>query len=195
MQDVILPKSIHSKSNQTPMPPSQSFSLTDFPNAAPALCQVSGQIRRDGSVIHLHYELKGTHSVQIPGPTAPDRRYDLWEATCFEWFVGVPGAIDYWEFNMAPSGQWNCFYLADYRQGLREEEAIAVLPFGVREGDDRLTLELTVDLGGLIPANLPIEVAITTVVQAKTGELHYLALAHCGDEADFHLRESFQIRL
>jgi hypothetical protein len=177
------------------MPQSQSFSLIDFPNAAPSPCQVSGQIRREGSIVHLTYQLNGTSSVRIPAPTDPDRRYDLWEATCFEWFVGVPGAIDYWEFNMAPSGQWNCFYLADYRQGLREEGAIAALPFGVREEDDRLTLELSLELGGLIPAVQPIEVAITTVVQAQSGALHYLALAHCGDQADFHLRESFQIRL
>jgi hypothetical protein len=177
------------------MPQSKSFSLIDFPNAAPAPCQVSGHIRRDGSIVHLHYELKGTRSVRVSAPTPPDRRYDLWEATCFEWFVGVPGTIDYWEFNMAPSGQWNCFYLADYRQGLREEGAIAVLPFRVSEEDDRLTLEVAVDLGAFIPAEQPIEVAMTTVVQAQSGALHYLALAHCGDQADFHLRESFQIRL
>jgi hypothetical protein len=177
------------------MPKPQSFSLIDFPNADPAPCTIGGHIRREGSIMHLHYELNGANSVQISAPTAPDRRYDLWEATCFEWFVGVPGAIDYWEFNMAPSGQWNCFYLADYRQGLREEDAIAALPFRVREEDNRLTLELSLDLGGLIPANQPIEVAITTVVQAQSGALHYLALAHCGDEADFHLRESFQLRL
>jgi hypothetical protein len=177
------------------MPQSKSFSLTDFPNAAPAPCQVSGQIRRDGSIVYLHYELKGTRSVRIPGPTAPDRRYDLWEATCFEWFVGVPGTIDYWEFNLAPSGQWNCFYLEDYRQGLREEGAIATLPFQVKAAADQLTLDLTLNLGILIPADLPIEVAITTVVQSQSGELHYLALDHCGDQADFHLRESFQIHL
>ncbi len=173
----------------------QFFSLTDFPNEAPAPCTIGGHIRREGSIIHLTYELKGANAVQIPAPTDPDRRFDLWEATCFEWFVGVNGAIDYWEFNMAPSGQWNCFHLEDYRQGLREEGAIAALPFEVSRQDEGLTLALTVDLGALIAADLPIEVGITTVVQSLSGELHYLALDHCGDQADFHLRESFQICL
>jgi hypothetical protein len=177
------------------MTQSRSFSLIEFPNATPAPCTIDGQICRNGSTIHLTYHLNGANSVQIPAPAAPDRRYDLWEATCFEWFVGVPGTIGYWEFNLAPSGQWNCFYLEDYRQGLREELAIAALPFQVSHQDDLLTLDLTLDLGGLIPADRPIEVAITTVVQSQLGELHYLALAHCGDQADFHLRESFQICL
>lgn len=174
---------------------SQSFSLIEFPNTTPAPCKVSGQIRREGSVIQLHYELKGTSSVQIPAPIAPDRRFDLWEATCFEWFVGVAGAIDYWEFNLAPSGQWNCFHLENYRKGLREEEAIEELPFAVNHQNDRLTLDLTLDLGALIVTDLPIEVGITAVVQAQSRELHYLALAHCCEEADFHRRDSFQIYL
>jgi hypothetical protein len=177
-------------------PTSQSFVLREFADSSSSLdCTVSGQIERRGSIVQLQYQLNGAHLVQIPAATEPDRRFDLWEATCFEWFVGIPGAIDYWEFNLAPSGQWNCFYLSDYRQGLIEEPRIGQLPFHVARDADRLTLDLILDLAPLIAAEQPIEVAITTVLQTIAGDLHYLALHHGGSEADFHRRDGFQIQL
>lgn len=186
-------------------PIAQSFSLIEFPSTdRPRLnASIQGTIHRSGSIVHLTYELLGANHVQIPSPTAPERRMDLWEETCFEWFVGQTGTIDYWEFNLAPSGHWNCFHLDDYRQGLIEEPSIETLPIQVAyrddaanaPGRDRLTLALSVDLGRFIGSNQGIDVGITAVIQSRSGDLHYLALAHCGEVADFHLRESFQIRL
>ena len=35
------------------------------------------------------------------------------------------------------------------------------------------------------------QVGITTVVKLASGAVSYWALAHCGKQPDFHLRESF----
>ena len=130
-----------------------------------------------------------------PISDSPTRLDRLWETTCFEFFFGVPGQKTYWEVNLSPSGHWNVFRLDGYRGNLREEPAIAALPFCVQRESDRLTLDLTFDLQALALSQAAIELSVTSVMQEKTGEISYWALTHSGDEADFHRRDSFILSL
>ena len=132
----------------------------------------------------------------IPPPaTAPSRKFGLWEATCFEFFIGGVGDRNYWEFNLSPSGDWNVFHLDDYRQGLRDEIAFTSLPFAVDRSANSLTLKLAVDLSQIISIDRELEVSVTAVINSTQAEVSYWALTHCGDEADFHLRDSFVIKI
>jgi hypothetical protein len=36
---------------------------------------------------------------------------------------------------------------------------------------------------------------VTAVVELRDGEIHYWALAHPGEQADFHWREGFGLRV
>ena len=119
----------------------------------------------------------------------------MWETTCFEFFLAIPAAAGYWEFNLSPAGLWNVFRLTGYRQGLQEEPAFPRLPFTVHRQPEILTLTLNVDLAAIIPGNPPLEVAISTVLQHQDGRLSYWALTHPGPEPDFHHREGFLIKL
>jgi hypothetical protein len=119
----------------------------------------------------------------------------LWEATCFEFFVGSPGDQNYWEFNLSPAGDWNVFHLDDYRQGLRDELAVRSLPFKVEQAANSLSLALELDLSKIISIKAQIEVSVTTVIKTFQGEIYYWALTHCGSEADFHRRDSFMIKM
>jgi hypothetical protein len=44
-------------------------------------------------------------------------------------------------------------------------------------------------------AGRPLELAVTAVVELRDGEILYWALAHPGEQADFHWREGFGLRL
>ena len=125
----------------------------------------------------------------------PARQWLLWETTCFECFLAIRGAVSYWEFNLSPAGPWNIFRLASYRQGIQEEPAFQVLPVTVSRHPEKLTLSLNVDLAAIIPADRPLEVGVSTVLQDRHGELSYWALTHPGPEPDFHHRDGFVIKL
>jgi hypothetical protein len=189
------------------------FSLQPFsetPDFHPL--EITGGIARSNHRLNLRYALKGDlANVIIPPPNRPGypspigdtglaapsslRKFDLWEATCFEFFLGVKGDPGYWEFNLAPSGDWNSYRLDGYRQGLREELAFATLPFQVEHTADRLSLELSLDLSPILRSDALLELSITTVVQHVDGTFSYCALTHCGPEADFHQRDSFILKL
>ncbi|MGI8501193.1 MAG: DOMON-like domain-containing protein [Hassallia sp.] len=176
----------------------QNFSLQPF-NLTSSLpdIKITASIARNGNKLTICYALLGNLTkVQIPESTdLPKRKYDLWEETCFEFFVGVKNFPNYWEFNLSPAGHWNVFRLENYRQGLQEEMVVTSLPFDVQQKSDALLVDLEADLNQFILAEQSLEVGITTVVKSKEGNLSYWALTHCGEEADFHRRESFIVEL
>jgi len=175
----------------------QNFSLQpfDLTNSLPDI-KITGSIARNGNKLTICYALLGDLTkVVIPASAdLPKRKYDLWEETCFEFFVGIKNNPDYWEFNLSPAGHWNVFHLDDYRQGLQEEMAVTSLPFSVQH-TDALLVDLEVDLNQFISAEQSLEVGITTVIKSEDGNLSYWALTHCAEEADFHRRESFIVEL
>lgn len=176
----------------------QNFSLQPF-NLTTSLSdlKITGSIARNGNKLTICYALLGNLTkVQIRDVAdLPKRKYDLWEETCFEFFVGIKNNPSYWEFNLSPAGHWNVFRLDDYRQGLQEEMAVTSLPFSVQHKSDALLVDLEVNLNKFMPTEQSLEVGITTVMKSKDGNLSYWALTHCGDEADFHRRESFIVEL
>ncbi len=174
-----------------------NFTLNPFPEdrRLPAI-EIDGKIDRDGGKLWIEYQLLGDLTqVAIAPPASPTRKFELWEATCFEFFLGIPGDLNYWEFNLSPSGDWNVFQLDDYRQGLRDELAFASLPFIVEQTANSLLLALEFDLSKIVAVDRSIEVSITTVIKSIGGELSYWALTHCGSAADFHRRDSFTVNL
>jgi hypothetical protein len=119
----------------------------------------------------------------------------LWEATCFEFFLAVPGTAGYWEFNLSPAGDWNAFRLTGYRRGIAEEPAFTGLALDVRRRPRELTLDVELDLGNIVPADQALEVGLAAVIKLPNGTLTYWALAHPGREPDFHRRDSFLVRV
>ncbi|RJQ52941.1 MAG: hypothetical protein C4526_07315 [Nitrospiraceae bacterium] len=171
-----------------------NLSLRPFPSAAPLPdIKITCGIFRHAGTITVHYELLGDMDcLMIPGPAGrPDRKRNLWEETCLELFLGVPGSPGYWEFNLSPAGHWNVFRFDAYRQGMREETAITSLPFSVQRHRDSLLIDLELDLDGIIQPGQPLEAAISAVIKNRDGEATYWALAHQAQHADFHRRDSF----
>ena len=177
---------------------SQAFSLQPFSETdASVNLQITGTINRQAHLLNIRYLLSGELSqVAIAAPAdQPARQHELWQTTCFEFFLGLQGSDRYWEFNLSPSGDWNVYRFDNYRQGMQEETALTELPFAVDRQLETLALSLNLNLEAIALAEQSLEVAITTVIQRQDGEISYWALAHTGSEADFHRRDSFLLHL
>lgn len=169
------------------------FELQPFPNETAPDLTIAGTISRQANGLTLCYEVSGdVDAIAIPQPANPMRKHELWQETCFEFFIGLPDSPQYWEFNLSPAGHWNVYRFEDYRQGMQEESAIVALPFTVTEP---LKLEVSLDLSAIVKADQALEIAVTTVIKTHEQEISYWALLHAGLEADFHRRESFVIEV
>lgn len=178
-----------------------NFSLHPFDTAIdPAILNLSGRVTRTDNRLILEFDLFDRLSqVLIPIAKSPRRRDNLWQTTCFEFFIGVSNSSQYWEFNLSPGGDWNVYRFEDYRAGMQEERAFSSLPFAVKARELRCTqcshhtlLSIELDLDHL-NITQSINLGITAVIE--TNQITYWALNHCGKEADFHIRESFAIEL
>jgi hypothetical protein len=156
--------------------------------------------RRQEGVLELHYRLSGPlQRLRLPSQIAgepPQRRDQLWQSTCFEAFIGRAGQPGYWELNLAPNGDWNCYALSGYRQELQPEPRIQALHFVLKqrqlEGElEQLELTLSLPIGALIPAASALELSVTAVLDDVSHGCSYWAWRHSGPEPDFHRRESF----
>ncbi|BAY73616.1 hypothetical protein NIES25_00240 [Nostoc linckia NIES-25] len=177
---------------------SQTFSLQPFTSSESlANLEITGNISRNINQFSIGYTVTGDlKEIVVASPSnTPSRKHQLWEDTCFEFFFGIKNSPQYWEFNLSPAGHWNVYRFDGYRQGMREETALTILPFNVKNQPDKLLLTLNIDLDKIISPEQIIEVAITTVIKYRNGGITYWALTHRGAEADFHLRDSFILEL
>ena len=156
---------------------------------------ITGNIVRDGNQLNLDYLLQGDLStVIIPSPAKiPTRKHELWQTTCFEFFIGIEHSPQYWEFNLSPTGDWNIYRFSNYRQGMEEETAFTSLPFNVTRQLNSLNINLEINLDLIIEQNTALEIGISTVIESSEGTISYWALTHPDTKADFHNRNSFII--
>ncbi len=176
----------------------QSFSLQPFSSTSPLPdVKITGNIVRRDRRLAIGYALQGNLAeLAIPAPTdVPVRKNELWQETCFEFFLGIKNSERYWEFNLSPAGHWNVYRFAAYRQGMQEEMAFKSLPFSVQNQSGALRLTLELDLDQIIQADQTLEVAISAVIKLRDGQVSYWALSHRSSEADFHQRDSFIVAL
>ena len=158
---------------------------------------ITGNIIRYNNKLHLEYLLQGDLSTIIIPLQAniPTRKDELWQTTCFEFFLGIKDSLQYWEFNLSPTGDWNIYRFTNYRQGMVEEAAFTSLPFQVREQENSLNINLEINLDLIINVDTDLEIAISTVIEYRDRTIDYWALTHPGTEADFHHRDGFIIDL
>lgn len=134
------------------------------------------------------------------------RRDELWKNTCFEIFVGSAENPAYLEMNLSPSGDWNVYAFAKYRSQMRpvsDSQPPLIKVERVASGDTyewHGSLRPTDVVGGEgelgeLLRSPGLVLGATAVLEYKSGEREYWALAHAGGQPDFHLRESFRLPL
>jgi hypothetical protein len=118
----------------------------------------------------------------IPPEAEAARAENLWETTCFEAFLRIPGAPAYREWNFAPSGQWAAYDFTAYREGRSDAEVDA--PY-VRVEDNLIWWALGATIA--VDADAVWALGLSTILEEKDGTKSYWALAHPpGDKPDFH---------
>lgn len=156
------------------------------------------QVRRVQSALELVFHLKGDlNQIVIPPPVPVHSRKDLlWQHTCLEAFLSLPGSSEYWEINLSPSGEWNCYRFKSYREGQEIENRIQDLRSRIQEhSSSALKIAASLDLKEIFPPAQPIELGLTAVIEDRSGERSYWALQHLREKPDFHVRESFSARI
>jgi hypothetical protein len=118
----------------------------------------------------------------IPPPGEPKRAEDLWESTCCEAFLRVPGAAAYREWNFAPSGEWAAYDFTSYRDGKSEAD---VAPPYIRLEDNLTWWGLGATFA--VAADAMWALGVSAILEEQDGTRSYWALSHPpGDKADFH---------
>jgi hypothetical protein len=176
----------------------RGFVLQPFPEAGPApSLKIAGEIFRVSNRLAIRYELSdylGESLIPVLS-NIPIRKKNLWNETCFEFFLAVKNSPRYREFNLSPAGHWNIYSFEAYRQGMQEDAAALALPYSAQFSPNALSLSLEIDLDRIIHIDQVLEVGISAVIKHSDGMMSYWSLSHPGPQADFHHRDGFLIEL
>lgn len=119
-------------------------------------------------------------AIVIPPTSDPVRTDDLWRTSCFEIFWQEAGSTAYREFNMSPSTRWACYDFDDYR--LNAHDASAKVAINTRREGDALVVEADISADLQTPA----DVALTTIIEDRQGNIQFWALKFASGKPDFH---------
>lgn len=165
-----------------------------------AKVSLSGTVeRRDEKTLVLTYDIIDPRGVLKNAPQGAEqniegnalvRAHELWKDTCFELFWSEPGKENYFECNVNVEGKWNVYTFDSYRNPKPPVEASEYRVTKVAVGEGMIEAEIVCN--ETLPLSL--ECALTAIVNTEEGEFFY-ATAHKGKEPDFHVRESFVVRV
>jgi hypothetical protein len=152
-------------------------------------------VERLQAELQLTYQLQGPlDQLLLPSVSnQPERRDLLWQHSCLELFLSTPEDAGYWELNVAATGDWAIYRLEGYRQGLQAADEYSELPIRQQRRADNWKVQCKLRLPAAIGANSPLMLGVTAVLEQSDGTLSYWALAHPGEQPDFHHRDSFQL--
>ena len=119
---------------------------------------------------------------------------DLWQHTCFEAFGAIEGIPGYYELNFATSGKWAAYRFSDYRKGMQptDELGLVVARWFIHERQMgfEAVMQVPKEFG-----DLTWDVGLSAVIEEKSGNKSYWALAHLPGKPDFHHPACFAARL
>jgi len=151
-----------------------------------------------GSRLACRYSLQGELArVRVPDSQAGRRADGLWQHTCCEAFVAVPGTRGYYEFNFSPALDWAAYRFADYRAGMTAATLSQAPGMEVRRTARELELSATVHFAGLTPllSARALRVALAVVIEEDNGRHSYWAIRHAPGNPDFHHPDGFALEL
>ena len=127
----------------------------------------------------------------LPQTSAPQRRGNLWETTCFEAFLREDGEDAYREWNFAPSGDWAAYDFTAHRDGMVDADVAAEPYIRVEDNLTWWTLGATI----AVEAGKNWQAGLSAVIEEADGTRSYWALAHPQGDPDFHNPDCFIARL
>ena len=142
-------------------------------------------------LLTLEYSLRAELSrLRIPAGH-PQRADGLWKHTCFEAFIGLSDATEYWEFNFSPALQWAAYRFDAYRQGMSPLELASLPELAIQRSQQRLELSAVLHL----PPRGRRRLALAGVIEEDNGRLGYWAGRHPAGGPDFHHPDAYTVEL
>jgi hypothetical protein len=164
--------------------------LIRHPNTLSTITRVEVEMSRPApQVLSLRYVVADLQStLVVPAPASGERRDNLWQRTCFEAFICIPGGDAYYELNLSPSTQWAAYRFDSFREGMANAEGVIAPQIEWLATDDGFELRTLTDLSGLagLPADAPWRLGLTAVIEDGPDQLSYWALTHPPGVQDFH---------
>ncbi len=141
-------------------------------------------------MLRLRYHVSGDiGALALPAVTTPARANELWRHTCFEAFVRGEGE-GYREFNFSPSTCWAAYRFDGYRTGMADAPDAGDPHIEGRKDSRRYDLTASLPLGAG-----PFRLGLSAILEDRSGERSYWALAHAPGKPDFHHINSFTLDL
>lgn len=157
------------------------------PSDAIRCAEVTVERSPDGGELNIRYAVHGEISrLAVPDVGLPARRDRLWEHTCFEMFVAIPGVRGYREFNFSPSAAWACYQFTGYRQGMHAPPCPSPPRIMVNSSSERLHIEIRLQDFSPGGESAALRLGLCAVLEEHTGTKSYWALQHSTSEPDFH---------
>lgn len=175
--------------------------LTNFSQDWPGTV-VQAEVRVFPAKVAISYSVQGPEPLLLP-PVAevPQFKKDLWQHTCFEFFVRPSSMKNYLEFNFSPSGNWAVFAFSSYRTALESFDPTGMV-VGVQQTPSAkgVHVEATIDRTALNQHFQQDKIwefrcSVTAVLENRDQKLTYWALTHGKIKPDFHLPETFILPL
>ncbi len=164
------------------------------------LCTRENNIEIKFNTMHTQDNIHWSDFKLSSSDNTTQRQDNLWKQTCFELFVSYSDNNAYREFNFSPNGCWNSYDFTAYRQ--QQQNANINLPQikYTRLAPDKHSVSVNLSLQDIKPKNRSdlaqtLQLGITAVIQYSDLSYDYYALTHCGQVPDFHLRDSFIMRI
>lgn len=168
------------------------FTADLFPFDPCDFLQMTAVLDIGESHLELNYFLRGeTERVLLQSKGSSGQRLiNLWDHTCFEFFMAPSEKKHYWEFNFSPTGAWNCFRLEDYRKDATYPE-ITVPVIRLEEKPGLIFLQAVLNIPGILSASDEWDIQFATVIKLTDSSLQYWSNSHFCDEPDYHSRRNF----
>ena len=164
--------------------------LISHPAHSPgAITSVDAHVTLAPNGLMVSYSVTGDiNELVLPARREPRRAENLWQTTCFELFLRGDGPA-YSEYNFSPSGEWAAYAFDSHREGRREISATITTATAGDAETLNLTASLVTDLDDVA------SLALTAVIEERSGHKSYWAIAHHAGVPDFHDDACFALRL
>ena len=141
------------------------------------------------SELRLTVQLKGSIASELEDVDQVGQRvFGLWQHHCFELFLGEAGSTAYWELNLAPNGNWNCFGFSDYRQDQKESDRCELTEFSAVRRGRTYQLEARILIHpALQSSDCVLSLGAAAIIETAS-DLNYFSIRH-GTTPDFHHRD------
>jgi hypothetical protein len=159
----------------------------------PAVKWIMVEVERPSATgLKLHYKLAGAiGDLQLPDWAEGARTAELWQHMCFELFLR-DGEGSYLEFNFSPSTQWAAYEFDGYRSGMSDAPDSLRPTIRFVAGGEGLALIAQIE--GL-PSDGSWRIGLSAVIEERSGNKSYWALAHPSGAPDFHHADCFAAEL